>query len=151
MKCILQELRRLSMLCQVAKLWSNPLAKKHYRYMLGQGGKRAGSLLFWWHDEKASRSMMFSRHECGGSQRKTKWLFWGRRSLQCVPCSRELQLHRCHINSICQAVGADKNTNDCQKQALRLLPFFLFLFSCYARVIAAVYRKHGIKLSFTLS
>lgn len=54
--------------------------------MLGQGGKRAGSrsLLFWWHDEKASRSMMFSRHQRGGSRGKTKRLFWGRRSLHSV-------------------------------------------------------------------
>lgn len=41
--------------------------------------------------------------------------------VQCVPCSQELQLHGCNINSICQVVKADKNTNDCLKLALRLL------------------------------
>lgn len=52
---------------------------------------------------------------------------------QCVPCSCELQLRRCNINSICQVVGADKNTNDCHKRApRRLYVSFFFSLLCAA-------------------
>lgn len=133
MKCILQELRRLSMLCQVAKVWRNPLPpKKHYRYMLGQRGMCAGSrsLLFWWHDEKSFPINDVLQTPAWRIPEENQTTILSKALVaQCVPCSCELQLHRCHINSICQVVGADKNTNDCQKQAPRLLlSSFLFPF-----------------------